>query len=231
MGGGMKTGLSLVELLIAMAAASLLMLVLYHLQILSNAIHIEMKDEWYCMQSLRGAAVQLNDDLTQCACLLPQDLKVALDGSELFIAGVPVTSQHPGIRPSPSIPPPYYSIVVSSTTHDLVLDAIDIDGDSRADFWADLGMITEAGPCLISHEYSRGNPTVTMVSSHAIAPGNRVVPAIHYELKADGLYRNSQLLAEAIVHFEPRLGSGELVVVMRARHHGTEKELSIPYPL
>ncbi len=229
--GRMKKGLSLVELLIAMTAASLLVLILYHLGTLSNTIHTEMRDEWYCMQSLRTTALQLNDDLIQCACLLPQDLKIALEGKELFIAGLGVTSQHPGLSPSPVSPPPYYSLVVSSAAQGIVLDTADIDGDGRADFWADLGIITQSGPCVISHRYSRGNLLMPVISTHAITIGNRVIPAIHYELKTDGLYRNNQLLAEAIVYFEPKFQAHELIIMMRSRYHDTERELSIPYPM
>lgn len=227
----MEKGLSLVELLIAMTAASLLVLILYHLGTLSAVIHTEMRDEWYCMQSLRKAALQLNDDLMQCACLLPRNLKIALDGKELFIAGLPVTSQHPGIQPSPKDPPPYYALVFSSMQRSVILDTIDIDGDGRPDFWADLGMITESGPCVISHGYSRGNTLVPVILSHSITAGNKAIPAIHYELKTDGLYRNNQLLAEAIVYFEPRFQADELTIVMRARYHGTEKKLSVPYSM
>jgi hypothetical protein len=67
--------------------------------------------------------------------------------------------------------------------------------------------------------------------SHSITAGNKAIPAIHYELKTDGLYRNNQLLAEAIVYFEPRFQADELTIVMRARYHGTEKKLSVPYSM
>jgi hypothetical protein len=33
--------------------------------------------------------------------------------------------------------------------------------------------------------------------------GARAVPAVCYELKKDGLYRNNELLAEAVVYFNP----------------------------
>jgi prepilin-type N-terminal cleavage/methylation domain-containing protein len=227
----MEKGLSLVELLIAMAAASILVLILYHTELLSVKTHSEMRDEWYCMQSLRSTALQLNEDLMQAACLLPQDLKIAVSGKELFIAGLPVTSLHRGLRPSSTTPPPYYSLIVSSSADGLVLDAVDIDSDGTADFWADLGMITDSGPCLISHRYSRGACSVPVNTSCTITPGSRAVPAVHYALKADGLYRNNQLLAEAIVSFEPQLSSPELTINLRARYHDKEKELSVPYTI
>jgi len=227
----MKQGISLVELMIAMTAASLLVLAVYHLSRVSSAIHTETRDAWFCMQSIRNASIQLNDDLTQCACLLPQDLKVAVRDRDLFIAGLPATSNHRGIQPSSRVPPPYYALIVSAQGHSMVLDTVDIDSDGTADFWADLGIITEGGPCTISHGYSRGGLVVPVIAPPPAVPGGMVIPAVHYELKSDGLYRNNQLLAEAIHSFEPRLVKNELVVMMRARYHGTEKELSIPYPL
>jgi prepilin-type N-terminal cleavage/methylation domain-containing protein len=227
----LRKGLGLIELLIAMTAASILILILYHIDLISVKVHTEMRDEWYCMQSLRVAALQLNEDLGQAACLLPQDLKIAVDNGELFIAGVPVTSQHGGLGPSSIIPPPYFSLIVSTHGNSIELDSIDVDGDGKADYWADLGLITDNGPCLISHGYSRGNLFIPVTTSHTIEPGKRAIPAIHYALKADGLYRNDQLLAESIVSFEPKLASNELNIILKARYHGKEKELIVPYAL
>jgi prepilin-type N-terminal cleavage/methylation domain-containing protein len=227
----MEKGLSLVELMIAMTAASLLILILYNMDFLAIRVHTDMSDEWYCMQSLRTTALQLNDDLAQAAFLLPQDLKLAVDNRELFIAGVPITSEHKALSPSSTAPPPYYSLIISASGSGIVLDTVDINGDGKADYWADLGIITDSGPCLISHEYSRGNIFIPVDTSAPIGPGKRAIPAIHYALKSDGLYRNNQLLAEAIVSFEPKLDSHELTIALRSRYHGKEKELLIPYTI
>jgi prepilin-type N-terminal cleavage/methylation domain-containing protein len=221
----MNNGFSLVELLIAMTAASLLILALYHLDLLTVKVHTEMKDEWYCMQSLQGAVFQLNEDLTQAGCLLPRDLMFAVEDNDLFIAGIPVTSLQPGIQPSKSVPPPYYSLVVSTRPGIAVLDTIDVDENGKEDFWADLGMLSDRGPGVISHNYVRGNLTIPIITTHILETGNRIIPAIHYTLKQDGLYRDGQLLAEAISFFEPRLSPQELTIFMRSRYHGKEKEL------
>lgn len=229
--GAVHRGMSLVELVVALACSSLLALALYHVHQVSSATHSGMRVAWYCMQSLRQAALQLNTDLTQKACLLPQDLGLRVEGAHLYIAGIPVTSQHPGIRVSPHAPPPYYSLVTSSDARGIVVDTTDIDGDTRPDFWADLGLITDSSPCIISHAYTRGSTAISVVTSRRPSSGDRAVPAIHYELRDDGLYRNGQLLAEAIVLFEPRVSGRELTIHMRSRYHGTEKTMSLSYPI
>jgi hypothetical protein len=112
------------------------------------------------MQSLRGAFIQIDADVKQCALLLPQDLKVAWSGGSLFIAGAPVTSAYSGIGLDGSTAPPYCSVVRSSTSRSVELDSVDIDGNSAPDYWADLGIITDSGPSVISHNYSRENTLV-----------------------------------------------------------------------
>lgn len=227
----MAKGMSLVELVIALACSSMLVLALYHMYQVSASSHHEMRDAWYCMQSLRHAAIQLNIDLTQRACLLPRDLAVRTEGSHLYVAGIPVTSQHPGITVSTHVPPPYYALVTASGAHHFVLDTVDIDNDTRPDFWADIGMITDSGPLTISHGYNRGNTLVIVSAGLSPIQGDRVVPAIHYELKKDGLYRNNQLLAEAVALFEPRISGHELTIQMRSRYHGSVKDISLSYPV
>jgi len=227
--GGSRKGFSLVELMVAMTAASLLILALYRMDLLVVKVHTEMKDEWYCMQSLQAAAFQLNEDLTQAGCLLPTDLLFAADGNDLFIAGIPVTSLNPGVQPSPTSPPPYYSLVISLRPGTVTVDTVDIDGNGKEDFWADLGMISDRGPGIISHDYTRGSLTIPISAARILQPGIRMVPAIHYTLKPDGLYRNGQLLAEAVSYFEPKLEPHELTILLRSRYHGKEKELLLPH--
>ena len=227
----MDRGMSLVELIIALACSSILALALYHVYRVSAVSHGQMRQAWHCMQSLRRAATQLNADLVQRACLLPRDLGVRVEGSHLYIAGIPTTSQHPGICVSTSAPPPYYSLVASSSGWDIVLDTTDIDGDTRPDYWADLGMITDSSACTIGHGYIRGTPVIPVAAGLAPKPGDRAVPAIHYELKDDGLYRNNQLLAEAVVEFNPRIANHEIIIQMRSRYHETDKVISLSSPI
>jgi prepilin-type N-terminal cleavage/methylation domain-containing protein len=227
--GHTEEGFSLVELLVAMTAASLLILALYRLDLLTVKVHTEVKDEWYCMQSLRAAAFQLNDDLIQAGCLLPRDLLFAVENNDLFIAGIPVTSLNPGVQPSLSAPLPYYAMVVSARPGTATVDTVDIDGNGKEDFWADLGMITDRGPGIISHNYARGSLTISVTTLQALQAGTRMIPAIHYTLKQDGLHRNGQLLAEAVFCFEPKLGPHELTILLRSRHHGKEKELLLSH--
>ncbi len=167
----MNKGLSLVELLVAMACSGVLMLAIYHVHLVSTASSASVKGEWYCMQSLRQASLRLSMDLTQCACLMPQDLKVLVDGSRLYIAGIPVTSSHPGIRVSGGSPPPYYSLVLSSSVRSVVLDTVDIDGDMRPDYWAGLGMISDASACTIGQAYQRGRTTIPVTLGTAPGQG------------------------------------------------------------
>ncbi len=61
--------------------------------------------------------------------------------------------------------------------------------------------------------------------------GERAVPAVHYEVKEDGLYRNNQLLAEAIRSFESSMNDNDVTVVLKACSHGKEKILSYTYRL
>jgi hypothetical protein len=225
----MDKGLSLVELLVALTCSSLLILALYQSYQLSAATHDQMRSTWYCMQSLRQAAVHLSADLQQCACLLPQDLKLAVEDGRLYIAGVPRTSDHPGISPSRTAPPPYYALVVSRTGSRIELDTVDIDGDARADFWADLGLIADSGPLIAGHAYSRGSISIPLLCRRQPSPGDRVVPAVWYELKEDGLHRNGQLLAEAVVGFHPSIAGNRLTVFLRSRYHGMEKGLTVSY--
>ncbi len=227
----MEKGVGLVELLIALACSSILFLALYQFYQVSAVTHQEMREAWYCMQSLRQASIRLNADLVQCALLLPQDLKIAVQGSELFIAGVPVTSENPGINISLTNPAPYYALINSSVDGGAILDTVDIDNDGHADFWADLGILTESGPGVVGHNYKRGNNRVPLICAVMPAQGDRVVPAIHYELKGDGLYRNNELLAEAVVLFHPTISGNDLTIHMRSRYHGTEKELSLSSPI
>ncbi len=223
----MNKGLSLVELLVAMACSGVLMLAIYHVHLVSTASSASVKGEWYCMQSLRQASLRLSMDLTQCACLMPQDLKVLVDGSRLYIAGIPVTSSHPGIRVSGGSPPPYYSLVLSSSVRSVVLDTVDIDGDMRPDYWAGLGMISDASACTIGQAYQRGRTTIPVTLGTAPRTGDRIVPAVCYELRTDGLYRNSALLAEAVVSFTPQISGRQCIVAMRARYHGHCKDLCV----
>ncbi len=227
----MERGLTLVELLLSIALASILILTLYSIHSLTASTYRDTMAGWYCMQSLRSAIVRLDADLKQCACLLPQDMRIACGENALFISGVPLTSSHSGIHVHASIAPPYFSTIRSLSGSSMTLDALDIDSNGSYDYWADLGIITERGPCVISHGYTRGDAVLTLKEP---APGNigeRAVPAVHYELRADGLYRNGQLLAEAVCAFAPHVDGSEVVIVMEACYHEYKKDIAYSYHL
>ena len=224
----MNKGLSLVELLVSMTITSVLVLALFSMNLLCAGTYTDVRDSWYCMQSLRNALLLLDRDLTQCACLMPQDLKVALAGNQLFIAGIPVTSTHSGLSLSNKYAPPLYSVVRSTSDRSLVVDTIDIDADSVSDYWADLGIITDSGPYVIAHTYSRGNTMVPITTEAATSTGDRIVPAIHYELRSDGLYRNAQLIAEAIRGFDMTMEEDLLTIRLQAGYNHVQKQISYP---
>jgi hypothetical protein len=227
----MNRGISLVELLLSLAISTMVILGLCTMFALFTRGYRETREGWYCMQSLRSACAQIDADVKQCAFLLPQDLKVACSQGSLFIAGAPVTSGYSGISLHGKAVPPYFSVVQQSTGSSIGLDSVDIDEDSTPDYWADLGIITDSGPFVISHGYSRGNTFITLASPHRIIAGDRSVPSNHYELREDGLYRNSQLLAEAITAFNAQVADHELTVHLVASHNGEKKDISYTYHL
>jgi prepilin-type N-terminal cleavage/methylation domain-containing protein len=227
----MNKGLSLVELLISMSISSVLILILLSMNTLSAKNYSEVRDSWYCMQSIRNTLLILDMDLMRCACLMPQDLKIAQAEDELFIAGVPVTSSHSGLKPPQKLPPPLYSVALASNDRSILLDTIDIDADSTPDYWADLGIITDSGAFVLSHSYSRGNTLIPLTSDALTNVGDRIVPAIHYELRADGLYRNSQLIAEAISIFNSVIDGTTLTIQIQANHNGALKNASYTFSI
>lgn len=227
----MNRGLSLVELMVALACCSLVILCVWRIHVMSSVHFRQMRDQWHCMQSLRLASFRLHADLVQRACLMPQELAVRTRGSELFIAGIPVTSQHPGIRLHARKAPPYHAVAVGASATAVVLDTTDIDQDGLDDFTAYQGIITDSTFGTIGSRYVQGSVVVPIAASLPPAIGDRVVPAVHYMMTPDGLYRNGQLLAETIVSFEPRINQDTLTVSMQARSHGTTKTLSLSYPI
>ena len=227
----MDRGISLVELMISLTISTILILTLYTMYSLFSKGYIDSRDSWYCMQSLRCALVQIDADLRQCACLMPQDLKVAAMKNSLFISGAPVTSSYSGIALHGKLSPPYFSVVRSLEGNRIILDSVDIDQNNVPDYWADLGNITDSGPYVISHGYSRGSPEIALTSLPKIKVGDRSVPSIHYELKEDGLYRNSQLLAEAIRAFDVSRSGDIVTISLTAGHNSEKKHISYAYEL
>jgi hypothetical protein len=223
----MKDGLSLVELMVALACSSLVMLGAYRMYIVSTSCNRDMHDAWCCMQSLRVAAFELHRDLMQRACLMPQDMEVRVKEGELFVAGIPSTSQHDGIQVSRRAAPPYYAVITASEDASVTVDTADIDLDGRADFWASLGVITDECACVIRGDYQRGRTRIPLRAAAAPLPGERIVPAVHYELRTDGLYRNGQIASEAVTSFEPRIDGAVLKISMEARSHDTVKEMHL----
>jgi len=227
----MQKGVTLVELMISMTIAALLVLAVYGMHAMGQEVSRTIRDGWYCMQSLRTAILQLDQDLLQCAHLLPQDLKVVIGDSQLFIAGSPPTADYSGLSLVSGDPPPYYAVVVAQTSSTLLLDTIDLDADHVPDFRADLGLITDTGAYVIAHSYVRGNPSIPVHGAPSGMIGNRIVPAIHYALKVDGLYRNGQLLAERITRFDVRRKGCVLLIYLRASCNGATREINYRYPI
>jgi hypothetical protein len=227
----MNRGVSLLELLLSLFISTVIVLALYTMYALFSKSYRETRESWYCMQSLRSACAQIDADVRQCALLLPRDLMVACSRDSLFIAGSPVTSQYPGLTLHGKAAPPYFSVVKRAGGSFMELDTVDLNGDSAPDYWADLGVITDSGPGVISHDYSRGSPSLSLAVPLMVRAGDRSVPSNHYELRAGGLYRNSQLLAEAITAFNARFSGGELTVSLMAGHHGAKKDVTFTYRL
>ncbi|MBN2298403.1 MAG: prepilin-type N-terminal cleavage/methylation domain-containing protein [Deltaproteobacteria bacterium] len=225
----MNKGLSLVELLLSMTIASILVLALLSMNTLGAKTYREARDSWYCMQSLRNAVVLLDTDLMQCGYLLPQDLRIIPGHDQLFIAGTAITSSHNGLRLPKTLPPPLFSVVRAANDYSIVLDTIDIDNSTSPDYWADIGIISDSGGFVISHTYSRGNTLIPLTGKAAVTVGQRVVPAIHYELKSDGLYRNNQLIAEAIQVFDTTKDGNAVRISIQAGYNGISKEISYLY--
>ncbi|HPC46399.1 MAG TPA: prepilin-type N-terminal cleavage/methylation domain-containing protein [Deltaproteobacteria bacterium] len=227
----MDRGMSLVEIMVALACCSIVMLGVYRLYILTAATFRDVCDEWRCMQSLRLASLRIHTDMVQRACLMPPELAVRADGSRLLIAGIPVTSHHPGIRPHSRKAPPYYALVQSVTAQGVTLDTTDIDGDGIHDFAAYQGFISDSSSGAIHGGYVQGTPLVRITAETPPQAGDRAVPAVIYSLDAPGLCRNGQLIAESVTSFEPRMTSDGLVIHMKARSHGTTKDMLLSYPV
>lgn len=227
----MQKGVTLVELMISMAIAAVLVLAAYGMHAMGQDVSRTIRDGWYCMQSLRAAILQLDQDLLQCAHLLPQDMKVVIGVSQLFIAGAPPTADYSGLSLAKGDPPPYYAVVVTQTPSAVGLDTVDLDTDHVPDFRADLGLITDNGAYVIAHAYVRGNMLVPVQGLPAGMLGSRAVPAVYYALKNDGLYRNGQILAERIVRFEARRDGSVLSIHLRSICNGTAREIHYRYPI
>lgn len=223
--------MTLVELLLAMSLASILVLTLLGINSINFKAYRDIRSGWLCMQSLRSALAQIDADLAQCACLLPPDMKAAYQGGTLFISGVPATSSHRGLSVHHRVPPPYFSIVQDVSGSSITLDAVDIDQDGQDDYWANLGVITESGPHVITGSYSRGSRVLTLTSLARSSAGERAVPSVNYMVKEDGLYRNNQLLAEAVCSLEATVSPSKVTVTLKACCHGKEKILSYTHPL
>lgn len=227
----MERGLSLVELLVSLTISTILILAIYSVYSLVTKGYIDSRDSWYCMQSLRSSLIQIDSDLKQCAYLLPQDLKVACKKNSLFISGAPVSSSYSGLSLHSKISPPYFSVIRSSDTRNIELDTIDIDQNNTPDYCANLGIITDSGPYVISNGFKQKSAVIPLTSHPNVKKGDRSVPSVHYELKNDGLYRNAQLLAEGVRAFDAKVNGKSLILELKACHNGEAKSLSYTYEL
>jgi len=225
----MNTGLSLVEFLLSMTIASILVLALLTINSLGAKTCLEARDSWYCMQSLRNTIMLLDTDLMQCGYLLPEDLRTVPGQNQLFIAGTAITSAHDGLILPKDLPPPFFSVVRAVNDYSIILDTVDIDGSSSPDFWAGMGIISDSGGFVISNTYSRGDTHIPLTGKAALSPSMRVVPAIHYELRTDGLYRNGQLVAEAIQAFDTAEDGNAVQISLEAGYHDISKKISYLY--
>ena len=226
----MNDGVTLIELMVCLLLTSFLMLMLCSLNHVAAWSYSDISSEWYCMQSIRCAFLQLDRDLAQCGCLMPGELEIAVEPDNLFIAGVPVTGSNGGLEIGDAVPP-YYALVETVGGKNLMLDETDIDGNGQDDFWAGLAVITDSGPAVIEGSYSRGELNLPVGEEGGIVAGDRVVPAIHYQLRADGLYRDGQLLAEAISGFDLQLQGGRLDIGLKATDKSLVREVGFSYEL
>ncbi len=227
----MRSGLSLIELMIALLCASLLMMSMYALSRAVQQTYRDSRSDWYCQQALRTAYLQLDLDLQQLGYLLPRELWIAVNEGGLFIGGLPRTSQHDGLQLETCTSLPCFALIREVYEGGLLLDQVSIDGDSRPDFWAGLGIITRGGAARIQGNYSRGNLLVAYSGTLSVQPADRVVPAIHYQLRSQGLYRNAQLLAENITVFEVQHIDDELKIRLEAESDDKRRALSFICPI
>ena len=230
----MYRGFTLVELLVSLFIGMALILGLYRINSMFRDDASKIRHSRYCIQSIRNCLVHINMDLLQRAYLLPQDLALQVNGNSLFIAGLPMSDRYPGLNVNirSGMAPPYFAVVEDVSNAWIRLDTIDIDGDAKPDFWAETGIITDGGPLKVSHNYSRGNIIIPVgFSASTCRAGDRAVPAVVYELRPKGLYRNGQLLAESITGFDLLLNSSELKLHLRASHGHEQKEVVYEYKI
>jgi hypothetical protein len=228
--GKMSKGMTLIEFMIGLLLGSLIMLSVSSVYIAVGWACSSQRSDWLCMQSLRTAMLMLNRDIEECAYLLPQDLKISCSNDRLFIAGLPVTADNGGLIFNSLYTPPYFSVVSSQYGDSIVLDTLDIDSDGKADYKADYGIISDSGAYEIMHYYSKGIMPVPLKGG-APKAGERIVPAVIYQMGEDGLYRNGQLVAENITGFSAVQTGNELNINLRATRNGTTREISYNYNL
>lgn len=224
-------GWSLIELILALGTASLLLVLAGGMHTLTAGTYTELRNKWYCLQSLRNSLVHISRDMNACGYLLPRDLRVTTNGNDLFVAGVPVTSAHSGLHVPTHLPPPCSALVQSLSPTGLVLDTTDIDDNGTPDLWAGLGIITDSGTGVISSTYHRGNPNLRLKTPLPCAPGDRLVPAVHYTCTTEGLKRNGILIAEAITSFIPRFSAQTLTIHLEATRHDQLVKLHTAFTL
>jgi hypothetical protein len=228
--GKMSKGMTLIEFMIGLLLGSLIILSVSSIYIAVGWAYGSQRSDWLCMQSLRTAMLMLNRDIEECAYLLPQDLKVFCADGMLFISGFPASSDNKGLTFNALYTPPYFSVVSSRYGDSIVMDTLDIDADGKPDYKADYGIISDSGAYEIMHNYSKGNVPVPLKGG-APKAGDRTVPAIVYQMKEDGLYRNGQLVSENITGFSALRSGHELSIKMRATRNETTKEISYNYNL
>lgn len=126
---------------------------------------------------------------------------LALVGTLVLLAGVPVSSRHPGLSLGTK-PPPYYAVARKLDGACLELDTLDLDGDQQVDFVAGQGLITDGGAGLVERVAADSSTLwFRAAAGLPLACGERVVPAVHYEQRGTALWRDGQLALESLSEF------------------------------
>jgi len=227
----MSKAFTLVELVVSLALASLLLLLgLSGVGLLRNSYGYN-RAAWSSLQTIRLGELMLERDLRNLGYLLPRDLPVRCWSSHLLLAGVPVTSRHPGLRLG-ALPPPYYAVVRTMNGRRLELDSLDLDGDGRIDFVAGQGLIGDSGAGLIERvESAAAVLWLAEAVEGALKPDDRVVPAVHYEQRGSTLWRDGQLALDNLEAFGALLAGDSLRLSLAAGLGRARRSISYDWPL
>ncbi|OPZ60917.1 MAG: hypothetical protein BWY87_00169 [Deltaproteobacteria bacterium ADurb.Bin510] len=227
----MSKAFTLAELVVSLALGSLLLLAgLSGFRLLQGS-YGHNRATWSSLQTIRLGEIMLDRDLRNLGYLLPRDLPARCWARHLLLAGVPVTSRHPGLSLGLQTPP-YYAVVRSVNGRRLELDTLDLDGDGRIDFVAGQGLIGDSGAGLIERvETGAAVLWLAEVSNGSLVPDDRVVPAVHYEQRGTALWRDGQLALDGLAAFGAELEGGSLQVSLTAGTGASRRSICYARPL